>query len=438
MKNEKNILVSCIMPTANRQLFIPHSISYFLKQDYPFVELIIIDDGEAPIANLIPYHPDIRYFYNDILRSTGLKRNQACEAAKGDIIVHWDDDDWYAPDWVSRQVEALITSGADICGLNSLYFFSTAFKTMWNFTDEDKPAKWLYGATLAYWKSFWKSHPFKDMQSGEDNDFVWNSSGKISSHSYIDGYLGIVHADNTSMFPYENPKEKIQIIKWMKMIPEIKEQVQEHSQPLISISPLVSCIMPTANRQKFIPQAIKNFLKQDYSNAELVIVDDGKAPISHLIPPHPRIRYFYETTAIGTIGFKRNFACKIAFGEVILHWDDDDYYAPDWISKQVNALINSGADICGLDQIQFFSPLLNKYWMTKNFNSKKLWLSGATLVYWKSFWEKHPFKDLQIGEDDDFLRNTGATIFAHDYFEGFIAILHSKNTSIKFFETNKA
>ena len=30
-------------------------------------------------------------------------------------------------------------------------------------------------------------------------------------------------------------------------------------------APLVSCIMPTANRRRFVPEAIRLFLAQDYA-----------------------------------------------------------------------------------------------------------------------------------------------------------------------------
>ena len=39
--------------------------------------------------------------------------------------------------------------------------------------------------------------------------------------------------------------------------------------------PLVSCIMPTYNRREFVPLAIRYFLRQDYANKELIIIDDG-------------------------------------------------------------------------------------------------------------------------------------------------------------------
>jgi glycosyltransferase involved in cell wall biosynthesis len=40
------------------------------------------------------------------------------------------------------------------------------------------------------------------------------------------------------------------------------------------IQPIASCIIPTANRRRFVPQAIRYFLTQDYPNKELIVVDD--------------------------------------------------------------------------------------------------------------------------------------------------------------------
>jgi glycosyltransferase involved in cell wall biosynthesis len=188
--------------------------------------------------------------------------------------------------------------------------------------------------------------------------------------------------------------------------------------------------MPTANRQKFIPFAINYFLEQDYPNAELVIIDDGLESATLLIPDHPNIRYFYSRP-LGTIGIKRNYACEQAKGDIIIHWDDDDWYASDWISKQIEALSSSKADITGLNQVIFYSPAMNKRWRYEDKDIEQPWLCGATIAYRKSFWQAHPFIDIQIGEDYDFVRNTGAKIFALDYPNGFVAILHTGNTSIK-------
>jgi glycosyltransferase involved in cell wall biosynthesis len=213
-------LVSCIMPTANRQKYVPFAIKYFLAQDYSNAELVIIDDGKEPAYSLIPDNPKIKYFYSEPIGTIGIKRNKACEKAKGEFIMHWDDDDWYAPDWISRQVEAQNDSGADITGLNQVIFYSPSIEKRWMYMDTDQEKPWLCGATMAYKKSFWEKHPFIDIQVGEDYDFVWNSGGKTFAMDHIHGFVAILHAHNTSIKPVENPKHKKQAVGW-------KEPTQE-------------------------------------------------------------------------------------------------------------------------------------------------------------------------------------------------------------------
>lgn len=203
------------------------------------------------------------------------------------------------------------------------------------------------------------------------------------------------------------------------------------------IHPLVSCIMPTADREQYVPFAINYFLEQDYPNIELIIIDDGKNSVAHLIPEHPQIWYYY-TSPLGSIGLKRNYACEKANGQIIVHWDDDDWHAKDWISAQVHFLLNSDADLCGIQHVRYYSAIMNIFCtITRLYqgNTDPMnWVHGATLGYWKSFWKKHPFKDLQKGEDDDFIQNSGARLFIHDYIDGFVCILHPHNTIVREFE----
>ena len=110
------------MPTYNRREFVSQAIHYFLRQDYPNKELIIIDDGTDIISDLVPDNQCIRYLHLDHRATIGAKRNIACQQAKGEIIVHWDDDDWYAPHRLSYQLEALFREGTEVCGTNRLLF----------------------------------------------------------------------------------------------------------------------------------------------------------------------------------------------------------------------------------------------------------------------------------------------------------------------------
>jgi len=195
------------MPTmAGRASFLPLAVTLFLRQDYPCTELVIIGDEESPAVALLPAHERIRHFKLDRKLKLGMKRNYACELAKGDIIMHWDDDDWYAPDWISSQVRLLNVSGADICGLSRLFFFSPAQWQCWKYIYPPTNLPWVAGATLAYRKSCWRRHPFRGIQVGEDNEFVWHSGGKVVAHTNDQpGFVSILHPGNTSPKYTGNP-----------------------------------------------------------------------------------------------------------------------------------------------------------------------------------------------------------------------------------------
>jgi glycosyltransferase involved in cell wall biosynthesis len=200
---QKLPFISCIMPTKDRSAFALHAIEYFLRQDYPNKELVILDDGADAIQDIVPDDPRFRYLGLERKYSLGGKRNLACEAARGEIILHWDDDDWHA-DWrISYQVNALLDSGADICGLDQVYFYNPDMSQAWQYCYPDSAKPWVYGGTLCYFKAFWLGNPFANVAVGEDNRFVWSDQEKrilpLEKNTF---YVAIIHPGNTS------PKKK--------------------------------------------------------------------------------------------------------------------------------------------------------------------------------------------------------------------------------------
>jgi glycosyltransferase involved in cell wall biosynthesis len=199
--------VSCIMPTANRRSFVPEAIAQFLAQDYPAKELIVFDDGEDAVEDLSPAHPAVRYVRKPRHRSLGAKRNAACELACGDIILHWDDDDWYAPYRIRAQVDALSRSGAEICGIDKVLFYDPRAPSAWEYTYPPGGAPWVYGATLCYRRDFWRAHPFADVTVGEDNVFAGAARpGEICVMPDNRFFVALVHSANTSPKQVRDPR----------------------------------------------------------------------------------------------------------------------------------------------------------------------------------------------------------------------------------------
>jgi hypothetical protein len=196
-------LASCIMPTADRRAFIPQAIRHFLRQNYPNKELIILDDGADNIADLIPHDNRIRYIRLDRKLSMGTKHNMACEMASGEIIIHWDDDDWVSPQRISYQVHELQKQSAatlqeTICGLSRVMFYDPRSQRAWEYQyPGGRP--WVLGSTFCYYKQFSEQHRFPDMNEGADTTFVWNlQNANVCAHPDHTFYVGTVHAHNTS------------------------------------------------------------------------------------------------------------------------------------------------------------------------------------------------------------------------------------------------
>ena len=122
------------------------------------MELIVVDDGTDPIADILPSDPRIRYFRLTDKRNVGAKRNFACEQARGEFIVHWDDDEWYAPSRVRRQVEALRSSQARISGTTVAFFYTEGADNAFRYSYCGSAANWM--GAMAYPLSVWKDHPF--------------------------------------------------------------------------------------------------------------------------------------------------------------------------------------------------------------------------------------------------------------------------------------
>jgi glycosyltransferase involved in cell wall biosynthesis len=102
----------------------------------------------------------------------------------------------------------------------------------------------------------------------------------------------------------------------------------------------VSCLCPTHNRApsklNLIEEAVESFLRQDYPNKELVVCND--TPGQTLRFDHPQVRIVNTAVRCANLGEKRNLLAKLASGEVLCVWDDDDISLPWRLSRSVELL----------------------------------------------------------------------------------------------------
>lgn len=197
--------VSVITPTASgRAQQLKNCIRQFLSQDYADKEMIIVGAPGDCLAWEYPEYGKSVFWIDDIGNEPiGTRRNAACQLASGDIIVHMDDDDIYAPDWISRSVDALQQSTGNITGLSSAYFQTPDHLYLYEYPANAQP--YVCEATMCYWRSFWDAHPFPDIRAGEGLYFC--GAGRLKPHNYIDGFTAIIHGSNTASHKQLGSKE---------------------------------------------------------------------------------------------------------------------------------------------------------------------------------------------------------------------------------------
>jgi len=116
-------------------------------------------------------------------------------------------------------------------------------------------------------------------------------------------------------------------------------------------NPLISIVMPTFNREKWIGKAIESVLKQTLNDWELIIIDDGSTDNTESLVESYRQKddriLFYKNPepSKGYLGIVRNYAVEFAKGEYFAFLDSDNQYRPDHLRILYEEILKVGADL---------------------------------------------------------------------------------------------
>lgn len=118
----------------------------------------------------------------------------------------------------------------------------------------------------------------------------------------------------------------------------------------------VSIIMPAYNAEKVCVRAIGSVLAQNYTDFELLIIDDGssddtyKVCLEHAVKDS-RIKLYHQDNQ--GVSAARNAGLRNAEGEYIAFLDADDYYDENYLQKMMEQIEAVDADfaVCGYNSI---------------------------------------------------------------------------------------
>lgn len=162
--------VSIITPTANRHFFLEEAYQYVKAQTYEDWEWLIADDTSEPSTYFMNLSDSrVTYMHTNKRASVGEKRNRLIEACTGEVIIHFDDDDYYSPTYVADMLNALLVTGADLVNLTGWYLHD------------------LRKDIFAYWDLTIKSGPHVLLELGDVRIFNLDHT---NNHGLLDSHLG--------------------------------------------------------------------------------------------------------------------------------------------------------------------------------------------------------------------------------------------------------
>jgi glycosyltransferase involved in cell wall biosynthesis len=170
-------LVSVLTPTRDRRRFVPTLLALFRAQTWPAdaLELVVLDDGDDPVGDLLSGVPRVTYVRLDRKVPLGAKRNLCVTHARGDLLVHMDDDDYYPPDRVTTCAHELAT--AEVVGKSELWTYHAALRRILVYPPMGPHH--ATAATLAYRRSYWQASPFPHLPRGEEPEFLRGFNGPL-------------------------------------------------------------------------------------------------------------------------------------------------------------------------------------------------------------------------------------------------------------------
>ncbi len=117
-----------------------------------------------------------------------------------------------------------------------------------------------------------------------------------------------------------------------------------------STKDLVSAIITTHNRCVLLQRAIESVFAQTYDNIECIVVDDASSDDTSKICEQYNLNYIFIPKEESKGGnYARNLGIKASKGKYCAFLDDDDYWLPEKIQKQVSLIEEMDCELvyCG-------------------------------------------------------------------------------------------
>ncbi len=204
---------------------------------------------------------------------------------------------------------------------------------------------------------------------------------------------------------------------------------------------MLSVIIPCFNQGHFLGDAIRSAYALEYSNLEIILIDDGSTDITREIGlQHKNVQYYYQENK--GLAAARNLGITKAKGDFVSFLDADDWYLPEGLITNLE-VINKHDDIgfiSGCHIIRYEDGHEFRYCIDyiekdhyRHFLEGNYIGNPSAVIYRKSLLDQYPFDTSReiIGcEDyDQYLKISKANKVLHNPIPISVYRRHSNNMS---------
>ena len=126
-------------------------------------------------------------------------------------------------------------------------------------------------------------------------------------------------------------------------------------------NPLISCVVPTFNSERYLGEAIASVLAQTYSPLEIIVSDDGSTDGTLRVAARWGDAVRVVSQCNGGPAATRNLGIKASCGELVAFLDADDLWHQDKLSRQMERFrARHDLDLCACCVEMFWSDELSR------------------------------------------------------------------------------
>jgi GT2 family glycosyltransferase len=363
-------LVSVIMPTRDRPLWLRRAVASVLAQRWRPLELIVVNDAGSDVTSLLRELDDegiVTHLRLPERRERSAARNAGLALASGEFVAYLDDDDWWDEDHVGTLVQALATSDAGLVYSDPRRVLEERRGDVYVAVDVDHPYQqdFDFGTLLA--RNFITT--CSALHRRECTDTVGGFDETLATHEDWDLWIRIAERWPirrvpcvTSSFSWrmdgsstssaqQDDFLRTQAIVWHRHLAlsdglpvgaEIRRCLADYQARCGSARPFdVSIVIPVRDHLELTRHCLETLATATAGpHCELVIVDDGSASDTQafLAALSGDVRIVRHEIALGD-AVAKNTAAQAARGRFLLFLRNGTIPTSKWLSTLVDEMV---------------------------------------------------------------------------------------------------